>query len=71
MISLVKESGSILKEGTPYMAMVKIIPFYADGDPQPRMFKFGSIFPVQNKSKKPEQEEDEGLRSSSSGEQLL
>ena len=58
-IQLVKtQEKKPLIRGQPYMAFVKVTPYYEEGNPMPKMLKFNELIP---RKQKEENKEDKNL----------
>ena len=69
-IQLVKDNRERQKliRGNPYMAFVKVTPFYEEGNPMPKMLRFNELIPRKQKEENKEEKtlfstikEEEGL----------
>lgn len=64
-----KKEDKALTKGEPYMAFVKVTPYYEAGNPKPVMLRFNELVHRQEKPKEDKQEAD--LISNVGGEKLL
>ena len=58
-MQLVKpEQKAKLLRGEPYMAFVKVTPFYEEGNPYPKLCRYNELIPRKPKKDKEEEQQD-------------